>query len=68
MPSGLDCQWQHAAVRPCHGRVEEYNLISDEDKIAQTRTLCKRHMQEKKKDLDDGWRLVRRQDSTERPR
>lgn len=59
-PSGLTCQWAHPTERACYGRVEVYDLITDVGKIAQTRTLCKRHKQEKKKDLDEGWHMDRR--------
>ena len=62
MSSGLTCQWARPGARPCYGRVEVYYVVSDVA-IPQTRTLCKRHMVEKKKDLDEGWRLVRRQEN-----
>lgn len=59
----LKCDWSGRSQPPgfeCYGRVYVYECVADDGSRDKDRKLCDTHMREKNRDLDDGWKLVRR--------
>ncbi|MBB1153504.1 hypothetical protein [Amycolatopsis dendrobii] len=58
----LICDWAFSHAGKCGGLVYWYDCVYEDGSKDKRRKLCTTHAEEKTRDLDDGWRLIRIED------